>query len=257
MVTLFPRLLGKDAGKLLDDFLSRPRDWGEFRSTKLPDAVCYAATGGSRVRAGQLEDLRGKILSIAGHCGFHRDGMHDDHAEFDVRTAEFLGTYGLLSIGEALRDDVWAFFGVVMFPDIVFWRFGSTRRRYLGGVRNAFQRLWIRARLLDRGLGAANRWQLLRDLTEDAFVQIFERPSIGADAILAREIAEAWVRAAARYGQKRMEPIMRGATLRVRIWNEITALSSLPSKEIKRTLNNIFDAAAQHQASKNKLRSGE
>lgn len=257
MITLFPRLPDLAAEKILNEFLAKPETWEGFHANDLPDRVRFAATGGSQVSYNQLEDLRKTVRSIADRCGFHHNGRHADRAEFDVRTAEALGMYELLSPGEALRDDVWAFFGVVMFPDIVLWRFGSAHHRYLGGVRNTFQRLWMRAKLLDRGVEATNRWQLLRDLTEDAFVQIFERPSIAADGILARNMAEAWVRAATRYGKKGMEPIMRGAALRIRIWNEVMALSSLPSDEIKQTLDDIFDAAAQRQAGKNKPRSGE
>ena len=50
----------------------------------------------------------------------------------------------------------------------------------------------MRARALDRGEQHPRRWQLLEELTEDALVQITERPSIGADPVLARAIAEAW-----------------------------------------------------------------
>ena len=66
-------------------------------------------------------------------------------------------------------------------------------KRFTGGVRNAFQRLWMRGSTLDRGEDRPDRWGLVRALSEDAMVQIFERASISSDARLARAVAEAWV----------------------------------------------------------------
>jgi hypothetical protein len=153
-----------------------------------------------------------------------------------------------LGSGEALRDDVWAFVAVVLAPDVVNWRFGRARERYLGGIRNAFQRVWMRASVLDRGTGHQDRWGLLEQLTEDALVQITERPSIGADPVLARALAEAWVRAAARHGRNRMEPVMRLATLRLRIRNEIQALPLVSRDELPAILDEFFDKAASSSA---------
>ena len=140
-----------------------------------------------------------------------------------------------------LGDDVWTFVATSLAPDIVHWRFGTARERYLGGVRNTFQRLWMRGRVLDRGADHHERWQLLEKLTEDALVQITERPSLGGDPVLARAIAEAWLRASLRYGGGAMEPIMRRAALRVRIRNEIRSLADLPSERLTGVLNEAFD----------------
>lgn len=171
-------------------------------------------------------------------------GIGNDHARFDREAAVWLATNNLISVGEALRDDFWSFLGVVAAPDVVQWRFGRSRERYLGGVRNTFQRLWLRARTLDRGPNRDNRWQLLYALSEDALVQISERPSIGADPFLARSLAEAWVRAAERFGTSRMEAIMRRATLLARVQNEIRSLASLDSDSLVVVLDAVFDAAA-------------
>ena len=191
----------------------------------------------------ELIDLRKGIKSIAVSCGFGNGSGKRQHARFDSDASAWLAENEIFASGEGLRDDVWTFIGVAMAPDIVYWRFGAARERYLGGVRNAFQRLWMRGLILDRGSSAPGRWKLLQSLTEDALVQITERPSIGGDPILARQVAEAWVRAAERYGKGRMEPIMRHATLRIRIQNEIRSLSSLTPSNLGRILDSFFEVA--------------
>ena len=244
MIALLPRLPAAAADNILDEFLLHGKGCQKRLDTNnLPDGVRFAATGGSRSSPKVLLDLRRGINKIAVSCGFGSGRGKREHARFDSDASAWLAENEILASGEGLRDDVWTFFGVAMAPDIVYWRFGAARERYLGGVRNAFQRLWMRGQVLDRGYNAAGRWNLLQSLTEDALVQITERPSIGSDPILARQVAEAWVRAAERYGKGRMEPIMRHATLRIRIQNEIRSLSSLTQANLGRILDSFFEIA--------------
>ncbi len=246
MVTLLPRLTALAAERMLDDFLHHGVSaWRGFDPVNLPDEVRFAATGGSQVHPVTLRDLRSRVVKIAKDCGFGNDDEKKDLALFDSEVSVWLAENPILASGESLRDDTWTFIGVAMAPDIVFWRFGTSRERYLGGIRNTFQRLWMRGRVLDRGPGSDGRWDLLYELTEDALVQITERPSIGGDPILARAIAEAWVRAAMHHGKGRMEPIMRHAVLRIRIQNEIRSMSSLSQAELAKMLDAFFDIAEE------------
>ena len=248
MVILLPRLPGPAARSLLEQHLADGLDtWAGFNSKNLPAAVRFAATGGSRVDPGQLTKLRKRILRIAENNGLGNAGTRASHAEFDAEMAASLAEDSLFASGEALRDDVWAFVGVALAPDIVHWRFGAARERYLGGVRNTFQRQWLRGRALDRGVDDPERWRLLEELTEDALVQITERPSLGGDPVLARAIGEAWLRASLHHGRGAMEPIMRRAVLRVRIWNEIRSLSDLSSDHLVELLDDAFGVPAEHR----------
>jgi hypothetical protein len=245
MAILLPRLPSIAAEKMLEEFLGRgPATWNGFIAHDLPDAVRFAATGGTRISAASLENIRKGILTIARDCGLGSGEKQNGHARFDAEAAAWLADCPEIASGEALRDDVWSFFCVVMFPDVAHWRFGTSRERYLGGMRNTLQRLWLRASAFDRGRDTDDRWGLLRDLTEDAFVQIIERPSIGGDPVLARGIAEAWIRAASKYGRGRMEDVMRMAVLRVRIVNEVRSLSSIESKALSDLLDSYFEIAA-------------
>lgn len=245
MSLLLPRLPGPSADSMLDRLLDGDAlQWPGFDPTGLPDEVLYASTGGTRVDQRQLRELRQDLLSVAQEHGFGTRDARATQAKFDANLGALLVQQPLLRTGEALRDDVWSFIAIVMAPDIVHWRFGKSRERYLGGVRNTFQRLWMRARVLDRGEDTQDRWGLLDRLTEDALVQITERPSIGADAVLSRALAEAWVRASVRVGRGQMEDVMRLAILRLRIRNEIRSLSLLPELELAGLLDQFFDSAA-------------
>ncbi len=246
MSFLLPRLPGPSAESMLDAlFDGDDLNWPGFDPTSLPDEARFASTGGSAVDPLQLREFRSGIVLVAEEFGFGTRDARATQAKFDAALGAWLVKHPLLKTGEALRDDVWCFVGVVVAPDIVHWRFGNSRQRYLGGIRNTFQRLWMRARVLDRGETTQDRWGLLDSLTEDALVQITERPSIGADAILSRELAEAWVRASDRLGRSQMEDVMRSAILRLRIRNEIRSLSMLPKPELEILLDEFFDHAAQ------------
>lgn len=245
MVYLFPRLSNIAADTLLNDYVDvLGQSVYFFDPHKLPDEVHYTATGGTRVAPNQLAEIRAALESIASNCGFRTQEIENAYAKFDREAAVYLSQCGYFLSGEALRDDVWTFIGVVMLPDVVYWRFGSSRERYLGGVRNTFQRLWVRGRLFDRGEASGDRWGIIRMLTEDAFVQIVERPVIAGDNLFAQAIAEAWIRASLTHQRSRMESIMRRAILRIRIQNEIRALSMLPMDELRTVLDAIFNEAA-------------
>ena len=241
MVVLLPRLPGPAAEvlfaqRMADGFAER----FVFSPGELPEAVRFAATGGTRVAPNQLSALRTRILETARRSGFGSTGGRAGFAQFDADMAAAITEDPLFASGEALRDDVWAFVGLSIAPDIVQWRFGNSRERYLGGVRNTFQRLWMRGHALDRGADHQNRWHLLKELTEDALVQITERPSLGGDPVLARAIAETWIRAAGHHGKGAMEPIMRRAALQIRIRNEIRSLADLPPDHLAAVLDDAF-----------------
>ena len=244
MGLLLPRLPGPAAEALLEQYLTDGfNKWPTFNPDALPAATRYTATGGTRAKANQLSGLRRCIVEVAGANGFGDSDKRGAFASFDADIAVLLAGDQLFAGGEALRDDVWTFVGVSIAPDIVHWRFGTARERYLGGVRNTFQRLWMRSQALDRGSDHVKRWQLLEELTEDALVQITERPSLGGDPVLARAIAEAWLQASLRYGRRAMEPLMRWVALRVRVWNETRSLSDLPPGDLATVLRNAFKMA--------------
>ncbi|AMJ59013.1 hypothetical protein [Bosea sp. PAMC 26642] len=159
---------------------------------------------------------------------------------FDVSCALHLAQLPVLQSGEAHRSDVWAFLATYLLRPITLWRYGTSPERYHGGVRNTFQRLWMRGTTLDRGEGHPARWGLVEGLTEDAFVAILERPTVAADRRLALALAEGWLAASTWYGQAAMQPVMRSAIIRIRMRNEIFALAELTPDQLKATVGAVF-----------------
>ena len=82
---LLPRLPGPAAERLIDSFLDDgPDNWVGFDPSELPEAVRFAATGGSRVAPNDLLSLRKTVEEAAGANGFGTPGSRVSHARFDT-----------------------------------------------------------------------------------------------------------------------------------------------------------------------------
>lgn len=205
----------------------------------------FAASGGSRSEA-QADAIGLKLREIATKDGFPDNPSQIAKSKFDRDAAIYLGSLPELSTGEALRDDVWSFIATVVAPDIVSWRFPDrATHRFEGGVRNTFQRLWSRGTALDRGERHEDRWGLVRALSEDALVQIFERASIAGNRAIAIALAEGWLRMATQIGRGAMEPVMRRATKLLRLRNEILDVAGLSDGERNALVEECFALGRQ------------
>lgn len=207
--------------------------------------LSYAASGGSRSEH-LASQLGSAIRDIAIRSGFPENSSQVARSRFDHEAAIYLASHPELGTGESLRDDVWSYFATVIVPDIVAWRYPDRApHRFSGGVRNTLQRLWSRGQVLDRGKDHPDRWGLVRSLSEDAAVQIFERASIAGNGPLAIAIAEEWVTMAAKVGRGRMEAIMRRATKLVRLRNVIVDIPGLPAEARGALVAYCFELARQ------------
>lgn len=242
-VTLLPRLSAAAVDQLLSGAPGSASAAGVIDD--LPDAITYGAVGGSRLHGADLAALKEGVEGVARKTGYPTVATGAARAAFDAACARHLAQVSILQSGEAHRDDVWAFMAAYLFRPITLWRYGEAPDRHHGGVRNTFQRLWMRGTVLDRGDDHADRWGLVEGLTEDAFVAILERPAIAANRTLSRALAEGWLVAAERYGRAAMQPVMRSAVIRIRMRNEIVALGALAPDDLRDTVDAVFvDAEA-------------
>jgi hypothetical protein len=240
---LFPRLSLPAARRLAErvgDLVASPA-----LALELGDQLATsAASGGRTITRAELAEIRAAVVGLAREHGFPDRGDQSSRAAFDARLAIWWGEAEAIVEGEALRDEVWSWLTLALLPDVSAWRFpGRAADRFLGGVRNTFQRQWSRAWSLDRGVDHDDRWALVKALTEDALVQIMERPSLASQPRLARAIAETWVETQARLGPGAMEDLTRRAVPRVRMANEVIYLAELPDAEILKLTRAAFERA--------------
>lgn len=247
-VSLLPRLKAHGVATILErlkEAAPAARDGIDLLS-EYAALKSSAPSGGARADAVAV-DVTVELRRIAQKFGFPDASTQSARSLFDQEAAIYLAQKKELRSGEALRDDVWAFMTTVLAPDIVSWRFTDKSRervaRFAGGVRNSFQRLWVRGTVLDRGEDDPERWALIKQLTEDAMVQIFERASIGGNPPLAKAVAEGWLKAALIFGRGPMESIMRSATKIIRLRNQIIDLAYLPPDELEKIISEAFKIA--------------
>lgn len=244
-VALFPRLQPTTVARLLDEMGDSPVPVSCRQALRRIEEISYAASGGNR-NEHVIDHVDKGIRTRAKEYGFPGVANDEARSKFDYDISLMLGIMRDFQSGEALRNDVWAFIATVILPDVVAWRFkGISAERFHGGVRNAFQRLWVRGRYFDRGGGSDDRWLYLRELTEDAMVQIFERASLSSEPHLAQAIAHGWVRTAQSIGRGRMEPVMRTATKLIRLRNEIVNLAALPADALVEQIDRVFKRAVE------------
>lgn len=237
IVNLLPRVDVRTVKHLTDQYLKDgvPNDFISI------DSVKYAPSGGSRIPEHALKSIRNNVLSVCVKYGYPNNFSISNRGYLESELAEVFSVAFSESAADALRNDCWAFVAAVLLPDVVSWRFsGIKRERFEGGVRNAFQRIYMRSIALDRGPSHKDRWGLIRDLSEDALVQITERPSIGANPVIARNVAEGWLRAVKLHGTSSMESRMRRAIIRLRINNVLQLFPLLSSEEQVEIVDNVF-----------------
>lgn len=245
-VRLLPRLTAVHGRRLLaNPGVSAGVDPEMLRSAAEP-FVSWAASGGHRASPAELDALRDQIRNVAADCGWPASSGQAARARFDAQLGAALMGSVHLPVAEALRDDVWTWIATVLVPDVCLWRFETAApERFLGGRRNTLQRLWLRARVFDRGSEAEDRWALLELLTEDAMVQVTERPSIGADPRVATAIGEAWVRTAEEVGTGVMEGLTRQAVRNIRIANEVLCFGALCDEDLASAVDEHFVRAVR------------
>ncbi|MFC8760861.1 DUF6339 family protein [Streptomyces sp. NPDC057193] len=195
MSLLYPRLLPQQARQLYEEYR-------ELSITELTQKVSYAhpsavyvATGGDRVSAERLKELRRAVVELAERAGFPYTSERARNAEFDLGLAALLHAEMGMVPAEAASRDVWAFLALVVLPDVAYWRYPQPPRdRILGTdlTRHTFGRLWWRAQLV-RSSDSADPYSALKILGEAAFDQIYaRRAALGGSPHLVRAILRAW-----------------------------------------------------------------
>lgn len=208
-------------------------------------------SGGVPATEQQRSALAEALRETARDCGFPSPIEQAGQQAFDRAVCRILENNEMLAQagGDTLREACWAGITVLDVPELAVWRHknkdgGISVSRLHGGVRNFLRRLWLRNRaLMLNDESDARRWELVDALSEDAVVQIIERPALSANPVLAQAIARVWKEFSGKHAG--MEDIMRVATKRLRARNEIMLLGVLEAGEIKAEVLRIFEEAVR------------
>lgn len=246
MAKLFPRLSPNDAAVQWESLIGLSISDLKSQSKTSHPGETFAAVGGERITPNELDNIAKEIRGIAKSHGYPGNANRLNYSEFDTNLAIYLGTKLDIPPAEAYRPQTWAFFSLVLLPDIVMWRFpGFNISRCTGGRRDCFHRLWLRATIFDLGKQSDNRWIILKYLTEDSFVSIIERPSLAGNATLCKLLGLAWIKTANTIGRNKMEEINRKAIKRIRAKGTIIFFEALATNEVKNIANKCYLAEAK------------
>ncbi|MGW3493078.1 DUF6339 family protein [Streptomyces sp. NPDC001020] len=195
MSFLYPRLLAEQARPLFEEYRHLAVAELAGRVALSHESAVYVATGGDRVSAQQLRELRTGVVDLAERAGFPDDSDRARNAEFDLQVAALLHAEMGMVPAEAASRDVWAFLALVLIPDVAFWRYPRPPKdRILGTdlTRHVFGRLWWRAQLV-RSSDDPEPYSALKILGEAAFDQIYaRRAALGGSPHLVRAILRVW-----------------------------------------------------------------
>lgn len=195
MSFLFPRLLAAQGKPLFEAYGSLAIAELTARVSPSHESAVYVATGGDRVSAQRLLELRAAVVELAVAAGFPDSGDRARNADFDLAVAALLHSETGMVPAEAASRDVWAFLALVLLPDVAFWRYPAPPKdRVLGTdlTRHVFGRLWWRAQLV-HAPGAPEPYEALKILGEAAFDQIYaRRAALGGSPHLVRAVLRVW-----------------------------------------------------------------
>ena len=256
-MNLLPQLSSLKAKVILEDIASESNcEALDPKENFKVEGIFYVPTGGQIIKDESLSILRKDILEKAKEYGYPSTSPKS-FLDFEFEVAKILSKWSYLWIdekpsGESFRNEFWSYLSIILMPDIVTWRWGfpsdgkptnSWSVRFIGGGRNAFQRIFRRILSLDRGSSHEDRYGLIRDLKEDDFSNILERTSLGSNSRIAIPLAEEYL--AMRQRRKDIKAsyqlkIYREATKDLRSYGVVQSLDVMYLEDLQKLISEVF-----------------
>ncbi len=210
----------------------------------------HEPTGGEQATAHDLQQLAADVTGIAETHGYPEDR---NTRGFDIAMSVLL--YERLGITpvEATAAGIWNFLSCVLVPDVVAWRFPTRTDHPDGGnvdrwivdrrsYRHAFGRLWWRACML-RDPDHDDAFYLLRQLQEDEFIQIMERPHLAGYGPVVRQLITTMLVVFGRRPHLNRGTLMRAAAKRLLRLGAVLDLHALDEPGMKTLIDEIVETA--------------
>lgn len=193
-------------------------------------------------------ELRAAILELSSEFGY--PSFKKDVALFDAELGNYLVNELKISPADAGREEPWNFISLVVFPDVIKWRFSNKNcdpeyDRWIGKPRNVFRKAWWKAYSLGPKLNS--------QLGEDEGVALMERSVFGKNPSLVQAIAETHI---ARKEQFSHDFSLNGSSLlrilafRLRVYVPFINLDALSQTQIHNLCNEIYDSLYEDLISK-------
>ena len=251
---LYPRLPRSVARALAAQYATTPpRELIPVSSVSHRAAV-FAPTGGQHANTELLTNLQAEIRSVAAISGYPDSSTEDSRRRFDSHAAQRLHELMDASAAEASHESMWAFFGCVLVPDVVRWRYGfqpgpTVEERFVGGfrgLRNTFGRLWWRAHIL-HDPSALSPYELVGKFGEDELVQITERPNLAGSSAVAQQVARSFLATSEGYPEVPRSELLRDSMKRLHRLLPIVSFDALEPEILKLTIDDVFAESARAQ----------
>jgi hypothetical protein len=244
---LYPRLPPAVAQKRLDELRALPPSL-LAREARVHDRdAVFAALGGAQAGEQHLQELRAALVEVAARAGYPAErGTRASRERFDLEAAQVLRDRMQIVAAEAAAIDVWGFLGVLVVPDLCFWRFPSPPNdRVIGPdlTRHTFSRLWWRAYQL-ADLEPSGGLSALEAIPESVMNQLFERRSIGGNRLLVRGIARALLASPDRWPEIPRRRLVRDGIRRLRRLLAFTAPEALDEQTLADLIEQVFEETA-------------
>lgn len=157
----------------------------------------FGPAGGDQIGPDQLKSLADALTQVAEDHGYPEPLRRETKA-IDIDMSIALFKQMEITPVEATAGGIWNFLACVVVPDLVAWRWPGKEEQAAGMVqldrwlvgrrwyRHALGRLWWRACMFSDP-AAQDPWHLMRQLQEDEFIQLLERPHLAGhrEAVLA------------------------------------------------------------------------
>lgn len=211
--------------------------------------VVFTPTGGSRASSQDIGRLRSRLLMAAESLGYPDAGDEQSRINFDKTAAGILHSSMGIEPSEAAKSGVWEFATCILACDLVRWRFpggddGTPLERFLGGRRNAFQRLWWRAFVLQKEK-ESDPYELLGRLGEDEIVQIMERPFLAGSRALSRAVATQLLEASGRHPAISRRTLIREVQKHLRRLAAFVSFEAISPEEVNSLVRDLFESVAK------------